>query len=353
MSANLFPQDWQLVWSDEFDGETLNLDKWEYMLGNGTDYGLPAGWGNNELEWYRSENVACENGILRITAKKENYNGADYTSGRIRTKDKGDWTYGRFEFRIKMPVGQGIWPAIWLMPTDNVYGGWAASGEVDIIEYLGHEPATVHGTLHYGGQWPNNTSRGKAYTLASGTFAEDFHTYAIEWEEGMFRWYVDGHLYQSQTSWYSANGNFPAPFDKRFHLILNLAVGGNWPGSPDSSTQFPQTLEIDYVRVYENRIPTGFNEYKNEVSSSYALFSNYPNPFNPTTQISFQLPKREYVRLSIVDINGKEIKEVINTERHAGLNSVSVNLDGHAGGMYFCQMQTPHFRQIRKMLLVK
>ena len=353
MTNCLFSQDWELVWSDEFDGEILSLDKWEYMLGDGTDYGLPVGWGNNELEWYRSENVVCQDGKLMITAKKESFSSADYTSGRIRTRNKGDWTYGRFEFRIKMPIGQGIWPAIWLMPTDNAYGGWAASGEVDIIEYLGHEPNKVHGTLHYGGQWPSNTSSGKSYTLASGTFNEDFHTFAIEWEEGVFRWYVDGHLYQTQTSWYSTNGAFPAPFDKRFHLILNLAVGGNWPGNPNASTQFPQTLEIDYVRVYEKSSATGLNENKPEPPQSYSLFCNYPNPFNPSTRISFQLPKREYVRLSIMDIYGREIKEVISAEQNAGMNSVSVNLDGYAGGMYFCQMETPHFRQIRKMLLVK
>lgn len=256
LAAQDAQDDWVQVWSDEFDGDSLDLNKWEHEVN-------AWGGGNNELQFYtdRETNVRLENGMLVIQAHAERFTGVDqrdgetrtrdYTSGRIRTKNKGDWRYGRFEARIKMPIGQGIWPAFWMMPTDSVYGGWAASGEIDIMEYLGHEPERVHGTLHYGGQWPRNSHSGEPFELDEGSFAEEFHTFAIEWEEGEIRWYVDGEHVQTQTQWHSENGEYPAPFDKRFHLILNLAVGGNWPGAPDESTVFPQSLLVDYVRVYQ------------------------------------------------------------------------------------------------------
>jgi beta-glucanase (GH16 family) len=142
-----------------------------------------------------------------------------------------------------------------MLPSDQEYGGWAASGEIDIMEFLGHELDTVHGTLHYGGAWPRNVSMGRGYKVADADFSEGFHTFALEWQVGEFRWYVDGHHYQTQTRWHSEGVEFPAPFDKRFHLLLNLAVGGNWPGEPDDTTEFPQQFVIDYVRVYREAVP--------------------------------------------------------------------------------------------------
>lgn len=242
--------DWQLVWNDEFDGPDVDESKWTFQNGDGCDINL-CGWGNNELQWYLPHNATIEDGHLVIIAQEQTINNRSYTSSRMRSKDKGDWRYGRFEVRAKLPRGQGLWPAIWMMPTDNVYGGWAASGEIDIMEALGHEPAKVHGTLHYGASWPNNRSSGDAYTLSSGTFTDDFHVFAIEWEAGEIRWYVDDTLYLTQNNWSTTDAAFPAPFDQRFHFILNVAVGGNWPGSPDASTSFPQQLTVDYVRVYQ------------------------------------------------------------------------------------------------------
>lgn len=241
--------DWTLVWSDEFDGASLDASKWSVQEGDGCDLGI-CGWGNNELQWYQGDNASVADGLLTITARQEAVGGKNFTSARIRTLDKGDWRYGRFEVRARLPRGQGMWPAIWMLPSDNVYGGWAASGEIDIMELVGHEPARVHGTLHYGGESPANTSSGDFYQLDRGTFADDFHVFALEWEEGEIRWYVDGTLYQTQTEWNSANGAFPAPFDQDFHLILNVAVGGNWPGPPDLTTPFPQSMEVDWIRVY-------------------------------------------------------------------------------------------------------
>ena len=241
--------DWTLVWSDDFDGTALDATRWSAQVGDGCDLGI-CGWGNNELQWYQASNATVANGLLTITARQESVGGKNFTSARIRTLGKGDWTYGRFEIRARLPRGQGLWPAIWMLPSDNVYGGWAASGEIDITELVGHEPARVHGTLHYGGEAPANTSSGDWYQLDSGTFADDFHVFALEWEDGEIRWYVDGDHYQTQTQWSSSNGAYPAPFDQEFHLLLNVAVGGNWPGNPDLTTAFPQTMEVDYVRVY-------------------------------------------------------------------------------------------------------
>jgi beta-glucanase (GH16 family) len=153
--------------------------------------------------------------------------------------------------RARTPLGQGIWPAIWMLPTDNVYGTWAASGEIDIMELLGHAPNAVHGTLHYGGRWPNNTNTGDSFRLAGANFSDDWHTFRLDWEPEELRWYVDDQHYQTQTRWNTTGQPYPAPFDQRFHLLLNLAVGGNWPGNPDETTVFPQTLRVDYVRVYQ------------------------------------------------------------------------------------------------------
>ena len=243
---------YNLVWNDEFNGTEVDLLKWSYEV-NGH------GGGNNELQYYtdRNENSFVSSGKLTIVARQEEYTGTDgtryYTSARMRTVNKGDWKYGRFEIRAKLPYGQGLWPAIWLLPTKWVYGGWAASGEIDIMELLGHETDKVYGTIHYGGTPPNNTHTGGNYTLSTGTFAGSFHTFRFDWEENEMRWYVDDKLYLTQKNWFTNGQQYPAPFDQLFHLILNVAVGGNWPGNPDLSTTWPQQMEVDYVRVYQKK----------------------------------------------------------------------------------------------------
>ena len=248
--AIIAPEGYELVWNDEFEGEAIDLSKWEFEVN-------AQGGGNNELQYYtsRSENAFINDDKLVIQALAGTYTSEgitrDYTSARMRTKFKGDWLYGWFEVRAKLPVGQGLWPAIWMLPTDWEYGGWAASGEIDIMELLGHEPQKVYGTLHYGGPYPQNVHTGTYMSLSEGNFTDEFHTFAIEWNENEFKWYVDGEHYQTQTNWYSTAGEYPAPFDKRFHIILNVAVGGNWPGNPDDTTIFPQTMEVEYVRVFQ------------------------------------------------------------------------------------------------------
>jgi beta-glucanase (GH16 family) len=248
-ASQVHGQSYELVWQDEFNGSQLDLAKWEPQIGTGCP--SLCGWGNNELQYYRSENATVSGGFLTITAREETFGGQDYTSARLRTKNLGDWTYGRFEMRAKMPIGQGLRPAFWMLPTDETYGDWAASGEIDITEYVGHEPDKVYGTIHYGGPWPANQSSGNSFTLGSGSFNDDFHEFALEWDRCEMRWYVDGVLYAAQDNWSSSGGPYPAPFDERFHLLLNVAVGGNWPGPPDMSTVFPQEMVVDYVRVYQ------------------------------------------------------------------------------------------------------
>ncbi len=243
-------KEWQLVWYDEFETDELDESKWSYQFGTGTDEGLQY-WGNNELQYYtdRKENIFIEDDMLHIVALEERYEGMNYTSARIRTKDKGDWLYGRFEIRAKLPEGQGIWPAIWMLPTDNIFGIWPKSGEIDIMELVGHEPETVHGTVHYGPEWPNNQHTGESYTLEEGKFSDDFHIFSIEWEQNQIEWFVDGEHFFTVTP--SDLSPHQYPFNARFHMLINLAVGGNWPGNPDDTTEFPQKLIVDYVRVYQ------------------------------------------------------------------------------------------------------
>ena len=339
-------QDYQLVWSDEFNGTTLDTSKWSYQIGNGS-----GGWGNNEKEYYRAENAVVDSGYLTIIAKKENYNGFSYTSSRIRTINKGDWKYGKFEMRAKMPVGKGMWPAFWMMPTDNVYGGWAASGEIDIMEYLGNDTTTVYGTLHYGGAWPNNIHTGKSFTQGGG-FHSGFHTYTLIWEEGKIQWLVDGYLYQTQTSWNTSNAAFPAPFNERFHIILNLAVGGNWPGYPDASTTFPQKYVIDYVRVYQKNV-TAIKDVEEQTPLAFSLKQNYPNPFNPSTSIRYSIAKMSFVNLSVYNVLGEKIKTLVNKEQPAGDYNVDFNASNLSSGIYFYKLTVDNFSSIRKMIILK
>lgn len=235
-----------LVWSDEFNGTTLDGNKWTAETGGG-------GWGNSELQYYKAANATVSSGSLKITAKKERVQANNYTSARIKTYFKGDWTYGRFEARIKLPKGAGLWPAFWMMPTDSYYGTWPKSGEIDISELIGSKPTNSFGTLHYGTSSTDHQYKSSNFFLNSGTFADAFHTFAIEWQAGIIKWFVDDNLYQTLTT--ADISPYAWPFDKRFYIILNLAVGGTLGGTVDN-TIFPVTMEVDYVRVYSGNTPT-------------------------------------------------------------------------------------------------
>lgn len=234
---------WKIVWQDEFNGTEVDSTKWNYEV-NGD------GGGNNELQYYTNSknNVFVKNGYLVLRAKEQNYRGKAYTSGRLNSKKKGDWTYCRVDVRAVCPVQQGMWPAIWMLPTDYVYGGWPQSGEIDIMESIGHEPSSVYGTIHYGDPWPNNKNTGKVAKV-KGELDDEFHVFSVEWEENEIRWFIDDSLYSTKTPKDTDPKKWP--FDQRFHMILNVAVGGNWPGPPDETTQFPKYMAVDYVRVYK------------------------------------------------------------------------------------------------------
>ena len=238
-----------LVWEDNFDGNQLNTEFWNYDLGNG----CPdlCGWGNNEPQIYTNDesNVKVEDGFLKLIGQHNPGGNPEYTSGKLTTKDKITSHSGRFEARIKMPVGQGMWPAFWLLPNDQVYGRWPLSGEIDITEMVGYEPGTTHGTIHYGGSWPFNQYTGESTNSPGGNLNNQFHTYAVEWSETEIKWFFDGQLFSVRNT--SNLGSFPWPFDQDYYVILNLALGGNWPGYPDASTVFPQELVVDYVRLYQ------------------------------------------------------------------------------------------------------
>ena len=235
----------KLVMQDEFDTDGApNSAIWDYNIGTGSN-----GWGNNELEYYtnRSENVKVVDGMLQITAIKEAFMGSEYTSARILTKGKFEQKKGRFEARIKMPYGQGMWPAFWLLGANSDEVTWPQCGEIDIAEYKGQEPTITHGTVH-GPDYSGANAITKSYDLINDRFDTDFHIFGIEWGEKYINFYVDAVLYNQITP-DKVTGEWV--YDHPFYIILNLAVGGNYVGSPNSATSFPQTMYVDYVRVYQ------------------------------------------------------------------------------------------------------
>jgi len=233
-----------LVWNDEFDGQYINPNKWSWEI-NGD------GGGNNELQYYTgsSVNSFVNNGKLIIKAIKENYNGKEYTSARLRTLNKGDWLYGRIEVSAKVPTGTGTWPAIWMLSSDWSYGGWPESGEIDIMEHVGYDPNVIHGSIHtLAYNHTIGTQKSAALNIPTATTA--FHKYAIEWFADHIDFYIDQYKYFTFNN--ENSGWQKWPFDKRFHLILNLAVGGNWGGVQGIDViAFPAQMEVDYVRVFK------------------------------------------------------------------------------------------------------
>jgi beta-glucanase (GH16 family) len=234
-------QSWNLVWSDEFDGTAINPQNWVFDKGG-------SGWGNVELEYYtdRPENARVEKGMLIIEAREEKYEGLNYTSARLNTRRLHEFQYGRIEARLKLPYGQGIWPAFWILGSN---ASWPLGGEVDIMEYIGKTPETVYQTLH-GPDYSGAKGIGSHFFLTAESLKNDFHVYAIEWQPNEIRWFVD-----AQEVFKVTPDKIPAGaqwvFDHDFFIILNLAVGGGWPGFPDETTLFPQQFLVDYVRVYQ------------------------------------------------------------------------------------------------------
>ena len=237
-----------LAWNDEFDAATVSSD-WVFEIGDGCPN--LCGWGNNELQYYRRENTKLKDGYLVITAKQENIGGKNYTSSRLKTQGKQNFQFGRIDIRAALPQGQGIWPAFWMLGESITEVPWPACGEIDIMEMIGGNADgrdnTVHGTLH----WDNNGTyayQGGKTSLSGGAILKDnFHVYSIIWEEESITWLLDDEVFYEMSIAPEAMDEFRKPF----FLLINMAVGGNWPGNPDSSTRFPQQLAVDYVRLFE------------------------------------------------------------------------------------------------------
>lgn len=248
-SESAFGPQWNIVWSDEFNGNFINTNIWAYDIGG-------SGWGNNELEYYtsRPQNAYVAGGVLHLVARAESYGGRSFTSARIKSEGLFSWQYGRFQWRAKLPAGAGFWPALWLLGTNITTIGWPGCGEIDVMENNGDIPGTIQGSLHSG-----SDETGYYYFLA-GDAVTNFHTYTLDWETNVIRFYVDGHLYETQTSWSSSFGPYPTPFNQPFFLIMNLAVGGSYVGYPSISNiiagaTFPAEVQVDYVRIYDLTAP--------------------------------------------------------------------------------------------------
>lgn len=235
---------WTRIWTDEFEGNELNASFWNYEIGTGSN-----GWGNNELQYYREQNTEVADGFLTIQALQQSFQGQSYTSSRLTTEDKFDFQYGRVDIRAKLPFGQGIWPALWMLGANFRDVGWPNCGEIDIMEMIGgseERHATTHGTIH----WDENgnfANTGGSTTLEEGILHDEFHVYSIIWDDTAIRWLLDDEQFHSVTTTSAVRSAFHEPF----FFIFNVAVGGNWPGSPDATTTFPQKLIVDYIRVFQ------------------------------------------------------------------------------------------------------
>lgn len=237
---------YNLTWSDEFLATSLDLTAWNQEIGNGA-----GGWGNNELEYYTNslKNCFLSNGNLIIEARKEPMIGFNYSSSRLTTQNKKNFKYGRIDIRAKLPVGQGIWPALWMLGANITSVSWPACGEIDIMELIGTYPGRVTGTMHWKPVTGTTTSKGANYNLTSGNFSQQFHVFSIVWAKDLLKWYVDDQLFLTNTLTDVGAANYPFNADQ--FLLFNVAVGGNWPGSPDATTSFPQRMFVDYVRVFQ------------------------------------------------------------------------------------------------------
>jgi beta-glucanase (GH16 family) len=235
---------YRLVWADEFEGNSLDMNAWTYETGRGN-----WGWGNNELQYYQdgTKNAVVADGKLTITAKKEAAGTAEYTSARIKTQGKKAFTFGRVDIRARLPKGQGVWPALWMLGSNITQVGWPACGEIDIMELVGHKPNEIFGTAHWGNSAPS-TYLSKVSRLSAGDYSDSFNVFSIIWSENKIEWFMNDVRYHIVTP---ANTGGIYPFNKEHFFIFNVAIGGTWPGNPDATTRLPQSMEVDYIRVFQ------------------------------------------------------------------------------------------------------
>lgn len=313
-----------LVWSDEFDGSTLDMSKWQYETGAG-------GWGNNESQFYTSgSNVDIDTGYLHIIAKEEQIGSSDYTSSRIITKNLFQVKYGKIEARMKLPMGQGLWPAFWMLGANISTVGWPMCGEIDIMEHVNNE-TVVNGTIHWdasGHQWYGNNT---------ACDVEEFHDYSIVWDNANIKWYLDGVEYHDANILNNINGT--SEFHAPFFLILNLAVGGNWPGYPDASTIFPATVMVDYVRVYVDEAVAGVNELNSDE------LNVYPNPANDVVTVQLN-DVEEDLEIEWLSAEGNivNVKETISNK-----NQITFNIKDLESGIYYLKIKGERSNQTVKI----
>lgn len=312
---------WSIIWSDEFNESNLDLTKWTYEIGNGQAQGIP-GWGNNELQYYtdHNANISLDSGYLHITAIQESFNGSNYTSARIKTQGLFDFTYGKVEARLKVPSGQGLWPAFWMLGSNINTVSWPACGEIDVMEHVNNE-LKIYGTAHFD-MWGHMYDGDFAYADAS-----DFHLYSIEWDVNEIRWFLDNNLFHSLAI--DAAQISREEFHNPFFLLLNMAVGGNWPGNPDGSTSFPATMMVDYVRVYQVT-----NELEEEVAPELTIM---PNPTTDKITLSETLTSYQ-----LVDVLGAEVSY--------GSNVSEINLQKFAPGVYIIKAQIEGYSYTKQII---
>ncbi len=329
-------QEWNLVWSDEFDSPSINKDNWKFETGGG-------GWGNNELEYYtsRDDNATIDDGNLLIIAKEESYGGRNYTSARLKTQGLQSFKYGKIESRIKLPAQQGIWPAFWTLGDNISQVGWPKCGEIDIMEHI-DKVTYINGTLH----WDNNghASYGKTITCD----VTKYHVYSVEWNENAIKWFVDDNKYCEINIANNAGGT--EEIHNPMFILLNMAVGGNWPGSPNSTTIFPDTMFVDYVRVYQTSVTSSISTQKKD---AFSLEQIYPNPFSSTATISYNIPSKSLVSLKIFDLNGRVVSTIVSEEMQAGKYTREWNATSFSDGVYYCKLQAGTFEETKKIILHK
>ena len=340
-----------LVWYDDFDNSEIDINKWNFEIGTG-DWG----WGNNEAQYYTNspDNAYIDNGILVIQALHENYGGMSYTSARLTTKNKGDWMQGKLEIRASLPTGIGTWPAIWMLPTDWAYGGWPESGEIDIMEHVGYNPNWIHGTIHTD-EYNHMDGTQLGGQIHIDDASSNFHTYSIAWTDEYIKWYVDDVQFYSFFN--DNQGNFATwPFNQNFHLIINLAVGGTWGGQQGiDSSAFPAQFKIDYVKVYE---VSQLSSNDRMLPTRHQFYQNFPNPFNPVTTFRYDLPEDGLVNITIYDLLGNEINNLVKSNQLSGYKTIDWDATDNQGrqisaGVYLYSIEAGNFRQTKKMIFLK
>ncbi len=299
---------WSLMWSDEFSGNTLNSDNWNFDIGTGN-----WGWGNNELQYYTNsyQNLFLANGMLHIMAKQQSFGTSNYTSARINSSNKFNFTYGRLEARIKLPMGQGLWPAFWLLGQNINEVSWPACGEIDVMEHVNNNDY-INGTLH----WNQN---GHQYNGSTASFDPDaFHQYMIEWDETKIQWFIDGISFKTMN----ITSNNMSAFHQPFFVILNLAVGGLWPGSPDNTTVFPTEMLVDYVRYYQPEI---VNVLDNVEQKKTQVFVD-------GEMLCIKSSKSDFERIVITNSIGQVVNEIKFS------NNFQMNTTSLSSGIYFVRI---------------